>query len=60
MRGKGFAAGLLGHALLASQAAGFDRATLAVDSANATPAVGVYERCGFRVADEWHAYLRPA
>ncbi len=59
-RGKGIAAGLLGHTLQVGQAAGYERALLNVDFDNATGALGVYERCGFRIADEWHAYLMPA
>lgn len=60
LRGKGIASGLLGHTLRAGQAAGFDQAALGVDIDNATRALGVYERCGFRTVDEWHAYVLPA
>ena len=59
LRGRGIGSGLLGHALRAGQAAGFDRAVLGVDVDNVTGALNVYERCGFRTADEWHAYLTP-
>jgi mycothiol synthase len=56
LRGRGVAAGLLGHTLLAAKAAGFDRSALNVDVDNAHRALGVYERCGYRVDDEWHVY----
>jgi mycothiol synthase len=59
-RGKGIASGLLGHALQVGRAAGYERALLNVDFDNATGALGVYERCGFRIADEWHSYIEPA
>jgi len=57
LRGRGVASGLLGHTLLAAKAAGFDRSALNVDVDNAHRALGVYERCGFRVDDEWHVYV---
>lgn len=61
LRGRGVASGLLGHTLLAAKAAGFDRSALNVDVDNAHRALGVYERCGYRVDDEWHVYvLTPA
>ncbi|WP_410670814.1 GNAT family N-acetyltransferase [Amycolatopsis sp. cmx-4-68] len=56
LRGRGVASGLLGHTLLAAKAAGFDRSALNVDVDNAHRALGVYERCGYRVDDEWHVY----
>lgn len=55
-RGRGVASGLLGHTLEAAKAAGFDRSALNVDVDNAHRALGVYERCGYRVDDEWHVY----
>ncbi|MDQ7804231.1 GNAT family N-acetyltransferase [Amycolatopsis sp. A133] len=57
LRGRGVASGLLGHTLLAAKAAGFDRSALNVDVDNAHRALGVYERCGYRVEDEWHVYV---
>jgi mycothiol synthase len=54
LRGRGVASGLLGHTLSAAKAAGFDRSALNVDVDNAHRALGVYERCGYRVDDEWH------
>ena len=57
LRGRGVASGLLGHTLLAAKAAGFDRSALNVDVDNAHRALGVYERCGYRVDDEWHVYV---
>jgi mycothiol synthase len=58
-RGRGIASGLLGHTLQVGRAAGYERALLNVDFDNATGALGVYERCGFRIVDEWHAYIEP-
>lgn len=60
LRGRGVASGLLGHTLLAAKAAGFDRSALNVDVDNAHRALGVYERCGYRVDDEWHVYVLSA
>ncbi|MEV6624896.1 GNAT family N-acetyltransferase [Amycolatopsis sp. NPDC051106] len=57
LRGRGVASGLLGHTLMAAKAAGFDRSALNVDVDNAHRALGVYERCGYRVDDEWHVYV---
>lgn len=57
LRGRGVASGLLGHTLLAAKAAGFDRSALNVDVDNAHRALGVYERCAYRVDDEWHVYV---
>jgi mycothiol synthase len=57
LRGRGVASGLLGHTLSAAKAAGFDRSALNVDVDNAHRALGVYERCGYRVDDEWHVYV---
>jgi GNAT superfamily N-acetyltransferase len=57
LRGRGVASGLLGHTLHAVKAAGFDRSALNVDVDNAHRALGVYERCGYRVDDEWHVYV---
>jgi ribosomal protein S18 acetylase RimI-like enzyme len=59
LRGRGIASGLLGHAVAAGKAAGFDRAMLSVDVDNAHRALGVYERCGFRSAEEWRTYVVP-
>ncbi|KDN23772.1 GNAT family N-acetyltransferase [Amycolatopsis rifamycinica] len=57
LRGRGVASGLLGHTLKAAKDAGFDRSALNVDVDNAHRALGVYERCGYRVEDEWHVYV---
>ncbi|MGW4522995.1 GNAT family N-acetyltransferase [Amycolatopsis sp. NPDC004378] len=57
LRGRGVASGLLGHTLLAAKAAGFERSALNVDVDNAHRALGVYERCGYRVEDEWHVHV---
>lgn|GEM_PF-906463 len=56
-RGKGLATALLGHALHAYRAAGYDDASLAVDSANPTGALGVYRGLGFAVDSRWTNYV---
>jgi mycothiol synthase len=48
-RGQGLAGGLLRHALHAYCEAGYDEASLDVDSENPTGALGLYERAGFTV-----------
>lgn len=60
-RGRGLAGTLLRHALAAYQEAGFDEASLDVDSENPTGALGVYERAGFEVENRWtnYALVRP-
>jgi mycothiol synthase len=59
-RGRGIAAALLGHCLVAYRDAGFDEASLDVDSENPTGALGVYERAGFGVESRWTNYQRVA
>jgi ribosomal protein S18 acetylase RimI-like enzyme len=56
-RGQGLAAALLRHSLHAYRNAGYDQATLNVDSENPTGALGVYERAGFKVESRWTNYL---
>jgi mycothiol synthase len=55
-RGRGLASALLGHALLEYRAAGYDEASLDVDSENPTGALGVYRRAGFEVESRWTDY----
>jgi mycothiol synthase len=55
-RGRGIAAALLGHCLVAYRDAGFDEASLDVDSENPTGALGVYQRAGFEVESRWTTY----
>jgi ribosomal protein S18 acetylase RimI-like enzyme len=59
-RRQGIAAALLARAFDAIAQAGHRRATLSVDSENATGAVGVYERAGMHAYRAWHVYERPA
>lgn len=61
-RGRGLAGGLLAHALRGYQEAGYDAASLDVDSENPTGALGIYERAGFVVETRWTTYalIRPA
>jgi mycothiol synthase len=56
-RGKGLATALLGHALRAYRDAGYDVASLGVDSENPTGALGVYQRVGFTVESRWTNYV---
>src|SRR4051794_5585374 len=56
-RGKGLATALLGHALHAYRDAGYDVASLAVDSENPTGALGVYRRAGFAVESRFTNYV---
>ncbi len=55
-RGRGLAGALLRHALAAYQEAGYDEASLDVDSENPTGALGIYERVGFEVETRWTNY----
>jgi mycothiol synthase len=57
-RRRGLAEAMLRHALHAFRAAGYDEASLVVDSANPTGALGVYERSGFRVETRFTDYSR--
>jgi mycothiol synthase len=56
-RGRGLATALLGQALQAYREAGYDDASLAVDSENPTGALAVYRRVGFAVESRWTNYL---
>jgi ribosomal protein S18 acetylase RimI-like enzyme len=55
-RGRGLAGVLLGHAMHAARAAGFDTVSLDVDAANPTGALGLYERAGFEVLRRFDEY----
>jgi ribosomal protein S18 acetylase RimI-like enzyme len=55
-RGRGLAGLLLAHSLALYQQAGFDEASLDVDSENPTGALGIYERAGFEVESRWTNY----
>jgi mycothiol synthase len=60
-RRRGLGGLLLATTLRSSRAAGFERAVLGVDTANATGALGLYERAGFVVASTsvtWSKSLR--
>jgi mycothiol synthase len=57
-RGRGVGTALLGTSMHAARAAGFDSASLGVDSQNPTGALGVYERAGLAVVDTWINYAR--
>jgi ribosomal protein S18 acetylase RimI-like enzyme len=55
-RGRGLAGLLLRHALREYQAAGYDEASLDVDSENPTGALGVYRGAGFEVEKRFADY----
>jgi mycothiol synthase len=55
-RGKGLAGALLAHSLWTYQEAGYQEASLDVDSENPTGALGIYERAGFEVETRWINY----
>jgi mycothiol synthase len=56
-RGRGLAAAMLGDCLATYAAAGYDEASLDVDSENPTGALGIYRRCGFEVESRWTNYV---
>ena len=55
-RGHGLASLLLRHSLSLYGKAGFDEASLDVDSENPTGALGIYQRAGFEVETRWTNY----
>ena len=55
-RGKGLAGALLAHCLGLYRAAGYEVASLDVDSENPTGALGIYERAGLQVRRRWTSY----
>ncbi len=55
-RGRGLAGTLLAHALHEYRNAGFDEASLDVDSENPTGALGIYQRAGFEVETRFTDY----
>ena len=57
-RGKGVASALMAHALAAYRSAGYEQAGLAVDSANGTGALRLYERIGFRTVRSSTSWVR--
>jgi GNAT superfamily N-acetyltransferase len=58
VRGRGVATALLGHTLAKAKAAGFQRSSLSVDLENVNGALGIYERCGYVVAERWSGLVR--
>ncbi|GAA4531214.1 GNAT family N-acetyltransferase [Amycolatopsis samaneae] len=58
LRGRGIASALLRHTLAEAEKRGYERSSLGVDVDNAHRAVGVYERCGYRVDQSWKGYVR--
>jgi mycothiol synthase len=58
-RRRGLGELLLADALRAARAAGFERSVLTVDAANATGALGLYERAGFAVTDTSVTWTKP-
>jgi mycothiol synthase len=57
-RGRGIATALIATMLRAAREHGFDTASLDVDTANPTGALGVYQKSGFAVVDTWVTYAR--
>ncbi|MGA9748800.1 MAG: GNAT family N-acetyltransferase [Nocardioides sp.] len=55
-RGRGLAGMLLRRSLVLYRDAGFDEASLDVDSENPTGALGIYQRAGFEVESRWTNY----
>ena len=55
-RGKGLAGRMLRHALWGYQQAGYEEASLDVDSENPTGALGIYERVGFAMEKRFTDY----
>ncbi len=55
-RGRGLATALLSRVLHSSRAAGYVSASLNVDTANPTGALGIYERAGFRQSYRQDSY----
>jgi ribosomal protein S18 acetylase RimI-like enzyme len=58
LRGRGIATALLGHTLAEAKALGYERSSLGVDVGNANGALGIYERCGYRVSQRLFVYAR--
>lgn len=58
-RGRGAANALLNSTLAAAEAAGFETASLGVDAANPTGALGLYARIGFTVTRRSTTYSLP-
>ncbi|HEV7979534.1 GNAT family N-acetyltransferase [Amycolatopsis sp.] len=58
VRGRGVATALLGHTLAKAKEAGFQRSSLSVDLENVNGALGIYERCGYVVAERWSGLVR--
>jgi mycothiol synthase len=58
-RRRGLGGLLLADVLRAARAAGFERSVLTVDAANATGALGLYERAGFAVTDTSVTWTKP-
>ena len=56
-RGRGLATGLLGEVMRRASAAGYVTASLHVDAANPTGALGIYERAGFRQVYRQDTYV---
>jgi mycothiol synthase len=58
-RRRGLGGLLLATALQSYRIAGYERSALTVDSANATGALGLYERAGFTVKDTSVTWMKP-
>jgi mycothiol synthase len=58
-RGRGIASALLSHVLRTCREHGYDRVSLSVDSANATGALGLYQRVGFVITQSATSFSCP-
>jgi mycothiol synthase len=58
-RRRGLGGLLLATALRSHRDAGYGDSALAVDTDNATGALGLYERAGFAVKDTWVTWIKP-
>ena len=60
LRGQGVAGALLAHVLQTAADSGYADSSLTVDAQNATGALGVYERAGYRLHRREVTYMLPA
>jgi len=58
-RWRGIATALIAQALRNLRAAGFEEASLSVDSQNTSGAAGLYESLGYQRMRKWSVYRKP-
>ena len=59
LRRRGLGSLLLATGLRSYRSAGYERSALNVDTANASGALGLYERAGFAVTNTWVTWTKP-